>query len=206
MTDAPLLWFLNRGTGVVLLTLLSASMVLGVLSLGGRAAGDGGGRIPRFVTQSLHRNLALGSVLLVIAHATTAVVDEYVDIRWWQALVPFGGTYEPLWLGLGTFSLDLMIAVALTSLLRARIGLRSWRAVHLTSWLSWAVGVVHGVGIGTDLKDPHTWATWAAVPSAVSVIAVLLALGWRLSTSGERRPVVVATDPRAGVRSGGGVR
>lgn len=201
MTDAPLLWFLNRGTGVVLLAVLSASMVLGVLALGGRAAGDGGGRLPRFVTQSLHRNLALGSVLLVIAHATTAVVDEYVDIRWWQALVPFGASYEPLWLGLGTFSLDLMVAVSLTSLLRGRMRVGTWKLVHLTSWLAWAIGVVHGVGIGTDLRSVDAWTTWAALPSAVSVVVVLLALGWRLTAGRDRHPVSGQRTPvEAGAR------
>ena len=63
--------------------------------------------LPRFVSQALHRNIALLSVLMLVAHVTTAVVDEYVDIRWWHALVPVGATYEPLWLGLGTLSLDL---------------------------------------------------------------------------------------------------
>lgn len=201
MTDAPLLWFLNRGTGVVLLAVLSASMVLGVLALGGRAAGDGGGRLPRFVTQSLHRNLALGSVLLVIAHATTAVVDEYVDIRWWQALVPFGASYEPLWLGLGTFSLDLMVAVSLTSVLRGRMRAGTWKLVHLTSWLAWATGVVHGVGIGTDLRSVDAWTRWAALPSAVSVVVVLLALGWRLTAGRDRHPVSGQPTPlEAGAR------
>ena len=128
------------------------SVLLGVLALTGRPAGDGGSRVPRFVTQNLHRNLALGSVLLLLAHIVTAVADEFVDIRWWQALVPFGATYAPLWLELGTVAFDLMIVVTVTSLLRHRLGVRSWRAVHLTSWAAYVAAVVHGFGIGTDLR------------------------------------------------------
>ncbi len=57
--------------------------------------------LPRFVGQALHRNLALWSLVLLVLHVTTAVVDAYVDIRWWQALVPwYGASYLPLWLGL----------------------------------------------------------------------------------------------------------
>lgn len=193
MTDGPLLWFLNRSTGIVLLAALSASVVLGVLALGGRAAGDGGGRMPRFVTAHLHRNLALGSVLLLVAHVTTAVIDTYVDIRWWQALVPFGATYEPLWLGIGTLSLDLMVAVSLTALLRDRIGQRAWRPVHYLSWAAWGAGALHGVMIGTDLKDPETWTRWALLPTALSIGAVALALLWRLTAgAGRRRDALVA--------------
>src|SRR6478752_4207545 len=110
MTDGPFLWYLNRSTGLVLLVLLTASTVLGVLAMNGRA----GRGLPRFVTQALHRNL-----VLLVVHVASAVADTFVDIRWWQAFVPVGATYLPLWLGLGTVSLDLMALVVLTSLLRS---------------------------------------------------------------------------------------
>ncbi len=174
MTEGPLFWYLNRSTGIVLLVLLTASMVLGVLSMGGRP----GKGLPRFVSQAMHRNIALLSVLMLLAHVTTAVVDEYVDIRWWQALVPVGATYQPLWLGLGTLSLDLMAAVTITSLLRRRLDHRTWRTVHLLSWLAWASAAAHSVGIGTDLAAPTGL---AVLPAAACLAAVLLALVVRLS-------------------------
>ncbi|MBS45942.1 MAG: ferric reductase [Nocardioides sp.] len=172
LTDGPLLWYLNRGTGITLMALLSASTALGVLALRGRPAGDGGGRVPRFVRQSLHRNLALLSVVALVVHVVTAVLDTYVDIRWWQAFVPWGSAYEPLWTGLGALSLDLMLIVTVTSLLRHRLGHRAWRIVHYSSWAAWAVGIAHGIGIGTDLRDPSTWSAWAVVPAALSVLVV----------------------------------
>ncbi|HWJ82971.1 MAG TPA: ferric reductase-like transmembrane domain-containing protein [Nocardioides sp.] len=174
MTDGPLLWYLNRGTGVVLLVLLTLSVVLGVLAMGGRA----GRGVPRFVTQSVHRNLALLSVLLLLAHVVSAVVDTYVDIRWWQALVPWGATYEPLWLGLGTLALDVVVVVVATSLLRPRLGLRAWRAVHLAAWAAWALSVAHAIGIGTDLARPSGL---AVLPTAACVGAVGVALVLRVS-------------------------
>ncbi|GAA4107614.1 hypothetical protein GCM10022215_00620 [Nocardioides fonticola] len=190
-TDSPVLWYLNRGTGIVLLSLLSLSVLLGVLALTGRPAGDGGSRVPRFVTQNLHRNLALGSVLLLVAHIVTAVADEFVDIRWWQAVVPFGATYAPLWLELGTLAFDLMLVVAVTSLLRHRIGLRSWRIVHLTSWAAYAAAVAHGFGIGTDLRHRDHWEMWSIVPTAFSVTVVVVAFAWRLAGGLRAREDVV---------------
>lgn len=145
----PVLWYLNRGTGLVLLVVFTLTLVLGVLSTGR------GGRIwPRFATQATHRGLSLLTTLLLAGHAVTAVVDEFVDIRWWQALVPFGGSYRPLYLGLGALALDLTVAVGLTSLLRKRLGERAWRLVHLTSYLAWGAAVVHTLGIGTDAATP----------------------------------------------------
>ncbi len=188
--DGPLLWFLNRGTGITLMVLLSASTALGVLALGGRVGGKGGSRLPRFVSQKLHRNLALLSIVALVVHVLTAVVDTYVDIRWWQAIVPFGATYEPLWLGLGAVSLDLVLVVVITTMLRGRLGQRTWRTVHYASWGAWLSGVVHGIGIGTDLRQPSTWATWATVPTLASIGVVAAALGYRL-LRGRREPVAL---------------
>ncbi len=168
MTDAPLLWFLNRGSGLVLLALLTVVTVLGVWSLRAEA----GGRVPGFVAQSIHRNLALVALGLIVGHVASAVVDEYVDIRWWQAFAPWALRYRPTWLALGTVALDLVVVVVVTSLMRDRLGRRVWRAVHLTTYAAWAAGVVHGLGIGTDTGE--TWARSVYVASAAMVVGSLL--------------------------------
>lgn len=179
LLEGPLLWYLNRGTGLTVLVLLSLSTALGVLTTGGRPAGDGGGLVPRFVRQSLHRNISLVAVLALVTHVVTAVLDTFVDIRWWQAFVPWGSAYAPLWTGLGALSLDVIAVVTLTSLLRHRLGRRAWRAVHLTAWAGWAVGLAHAVGIGTDLQ-PDSWTWWALAPTLASVALVAVALVVRL--------------------------
>lgn len=176
---SPMLWYLNRGTGVVLLVLMSLTTILGVLATG-RAFVP---LWPRFVTQGLHRALGAITLGLVVAHAVSAVVDEYVDIRWWQAIVPFGATYQPFWLALGTIGLDLTVLVAVTAWLRNRATGRSWRAVHLTSYLAWGVSVLHGLGIGTDSTRP--WMLWLNVGCValvgLAVIARLVAVTRRRS-------------------------
>jgi hypothetical protein len=165
---SPLLWYLNRGTGVVLLLVFTATVLLGILATG-RATSP---LWPRFVTQGLHRTLAALSVLMLVAHVASAVVDSYVDIRWWQAFVPFGATYEPVWLALGAVSLDLIALVVATSLARATVPHRAWFLVHLTTYAAWAAGVVHGLFIGTDSSAPWMRAIYAA--SAVLVAGAVL--------------------------------
>jgi sulfoxide reductase heme-binding subunit YedZ len=173
VSEGPLLWYLNRATGLTLLVLLTASVVLGVLSTGGCPARG----VPVFVTQHLHRNVALLSVVALVVHVLTAVGDGFVDIRWWHALQPFGAEYEPLWLGLGSLSLDLILVVVVTSALRTRLGHRAWRSVHYASWAAWASALAHTLGIGTDVEQGELW---AVVPTAACVLAVCLAAGLRL--------------------------
>ncbi len=186
MMDGPLLWYLNRSTGFVILGLFTLATVLGVLATQGRA----GRGVPRFVTQSLHRNVALLSVVMLVAHVATAVADSFVDIRWWQALVPYvGSTYEPLWLGLGTLALDLVLVITVTSLLRTRLPHRTWRGLHLLAYAGWALSVGHTLGIGSDIREGHAWATGF---TAACVAAVLGAAVYRVGRLGQHRPATSA--------------
>ena len=188
MTDGPLLWYLNRGSGVVALVLLTATTVLGVLALDGRP----GTRVPRFVVQAVHRNVALLAVLTLAAHVATAVLDEFVDIRWWQAALPFTAGYERVWLGLGALGLDLVVVVVVTSLLRDRLSRRTWYALHQSTYLLWLSSILHGAGMGTDLAGPQ-WPVTVACAGAVAAAAT-----WRLVRAALRRrtgPSEPATDP-----------
>jgi predicted ferric reductase len=165
--DSPLLWYLNRATGLVLLVLLTMTVVLGVLAAS-TTSGRAGRGLPRFVPQTLHRHLALFAVTFLGAHVVTAVVDTYVDIRWWQAFLPVGATYQPLWLGLGAVALDVLLVVSVPSAVRTRLSQRAWRAVHLLAFVAWPVSVAHGVGIGTDVTGDR--------PIGLLVTAACLAL------------------------------
>jgi len=144
--SGPEVWFANRGTGFVLLLLLTLATMLGVLSTSRLSP-----RLwPRMLSQGLHRNVSLLAVAFLAAHVTTAVVDTFVDIRWYDAFVPFGGKYMPLWLGFGALAVDMIIAVTVTSLLRHRMSHKPWRAIHIMAYAAWGLGLVHGLQMGTD--------------------------------------------------------
>src|SRR5262249_9718469 len=119
-------WYLARGTGAATLVLLTFTLVLGIVNVR-RWAPRG---LQRFVVEDLHRTLGLLVVAVLAIHIGSVVLDNFVSISLIDALVPFVGTYHPFWLGLGALSLDLLAALIVTSLLRAHIGLRAWRAVH----------------------------------------------------------------------------
>ena len=167
--NGPALWFANRGTGFVLLVLLTLSTMLGVLSTARVTS-----RLwPRMLTQGLHRNVSLLAVTFLAAHITTAVVDTFVDIRWWNAFVPFTGAYKPLWLGFGSFALDLLLAVTVTSLLRHRMSHKPWRAVHVMAYAAWGMGLVHGMKMGTDAAT--VWGSALNFGCIAAVSAAVLA-------------------------------
>ncbi|MFJ3307925.1 ferric reductase-like transmembrane domain-containing protein [Streptomyces sp. NPDC086549] len=172
------LWYANRATGAVCLALFTVVVLLGVaVRLRGRIPG-----LPRFGTVSLHRTLSLSATAFLALHIAVAVVDSYVHITVLDVLVPFVSDYQPLWLGLGTVALDLMLAVLVTSLLRDRLGHRTWRAVHRLAYACWPLALIHGIGIGTDTgTDWMTWLTVSCVTAAVAALGLRLAHAVRAS-------------------------
>src|SRR5207248_2880589 len=91
-------------------------------------------RWPRFAVTELHRTLSLFAVAFLGLHVVTAIADPYVTIGWAATALPFTSGYRTLAVGLGTLAVDIGGAVLLTSLVRARLGYRAWRAVH---WLAY---------------------------------------------------------------------
>ena len=55
------------------------------------------------------------AIAFLALHIVTAVLDSFAPISLVDAVVPFVGTYRPLWLGLGATAFDLLLAVAVTS-------------------------------------------------------------------------------------------
>jgi sulfoxide reductase heme-binding subunit YedZ len=180
-------WYLTRGTGAVTLLLLTASVVLGIAGSVRFAAP----RWPRFAIDTIHRDVSLLVIALLVVHIITSVLDSFAPIRIPDAVIPFVGVYRPLWLGLGALSFDILIALAVTSLLRRRFGFQVWRTVHWLAYVSWPVAILHGLGTGSDSK---VW--WmlglTAVCVAAVVVAVLIRIGSAEDESELRRGGLVA--------------
>lgn len=168
------LWYLTRGTGAAALVLLTLTLVLGVVNVERFASP----RVPRFVVDGWHRTVSLLVCVLLAIHIGTTVLDGYAPIRLVDAVVPFVSAYRPLWLGLGALALDLLVALIVTSLLRGRIGVRVWRAVHWAAYACWPVAFLHALGTGSDIRPG--WMTYLALGcAAVVVAAVAVRLGDR---------------------------
>ena len=166
------LWYLTRGAGIVALVLLSAVIVLGVAtSLGWTSE-----RWPRFFSQSLHRDLSLFCLLLIVVHVVTTVMDGFAPIGFLDAVIPFRSPYRPLWLGFGALAFDLFVILGITSVLRHRMGYRTWKVIHWLAYACWPVAVLHGLGTGTDSRLGPV-----LILDAVCVAAVFGALGYRLA-------------------------
>jgi DMSO/TMAO reductase YedYZ heme-binding membrane subunit len=168
-------WYLTRSSGAVALILLTLALALGVLDVQRWSSETW----PRFVVDSLHRNVSLLALAFLCLHILTAVLDSFAPISPVNAVIPFTGAYRPFWLGLGALSFDLILALILTSLLRRQMGHAAWRAIHWLAYVSWPIALLHGLGTGSDVKS--TWMLATSIGCLMLVIAAVLArvaAGW----------------------------
>jgi methionine sulfoxide reductase heme-binding subunit len=169
--NSQALWFTTRAAGVVSLLLFTAVVVMGQLA---RLRVDSA-NWPRFLSADFHRNLSLLSLVFLVIHIVTAVVDPFTSLGITPVVLPFGSSYRRFWLGLGTLAFDITLAVIITSLLRLRVGLRAWRTIHWLSYAAWPIAVLHGLGTGTDSNS-----AWLMGITIACVAAVLVVTAWRL--------------------------
>jgi hypothetical protein len=166
-------WYLTRGSGAVSLLLLTGALVLGIVDVT-RWRRE---RWPRFVVDGLHRNVSLLALAFLAIHIVTSVLDTFAPLGLKDAIVPFLSPYRPLWLGFGALAFDVLLAVAVTSVVRRRLGYRAWRAVHWVAYASWPLAVLHSLGTGSDATQP-----WLLILTLLCLVSLVAAIGWRIAS------------------------
>jgi len=166
------MWAFGRASGIVAMVLLTVAVLLGIATRSGRPLPG----LPRFSISVVHRNISLMSVIFLVLHITTLLLDGYAELHLTDVVAPFLGAEKPFWLGLGTVAFDLFLAVTVTGILHRQIGTRAFRAFHWLAYAMWPVAMLHGVFDGTDGTS-----AWFLVTTAVATAAVIVALIWRVS-------------------------
>lgn len=193
------IWYLARATGMVALIAFTISTMLGVFATRMPSRASGRGLDRRFLTQMAHRSVAIVGLLMLVAHTTLIVIDSYVDVSVSAVLVPLTAGYRPLAVGMGTLAVYTFILVAASGAMRGRLAsstavVRTWRAIHLSAYVGWALSMGHGIFAGTD-----TGAQWSTAIYVACGIAVLTALAIRVGSADA--PIRNADPARTLVRS-----
>lgn len=179
------LWYATRASGIVTLILLTLTMILGLVTTGRARARNW----PGFAQQEIHRRISIMAVVFLAIHVVTSILDAYVHIGWFAVVVPFASPYGRFWVGLGAIALDLMMAVFVSSLLRARMRPDVWRGIHWLAYASWPLALIHTFGLGTDSREG-----WVIALGAVCVLSVVVAFVWRVHISATRQATLSAAN------------
>ena len=161
-------WDVARAGGIVAYLLLTLSVALG-LALSMRWQRP---RWPRMLTNELHSFVTLLSLVFICIHILAVWLDPYTRFGWRDIFVPLATSYRPIWMAAGIVGLYLMLAVWLSSQLRAHINYTLWRRLHTLTFFVFLLSAVHGLATGSDTKQP--WALELYAGSAILVGALLI--------------------------------
>jgi predicted ferric reductase len=121
------------------------------------------------VTYEIHRYAGLLGLGFAALHALVLLGDKYINFSLTQLLVPFmSSNYRPEWVGFGQVAIYLTAIVALSFYVRDRIGVTTWRLIHVLSFALFLMAMIHGIQSGTDSRD--AWAQTLYWSSAATVL------------------------------------
>lgn len=146
VNNTKFLWYTSRATGVIALILLGTVVTLGILTAS-KSTPIG---IGKFIGPDLHRRLSISTLVFLVAHIVSAILDPFVTVGLGASLIPFAAKYRPLWVGLGTVSFDLLLVIVATSVVRHRFNHGIWKKIHYLSWVVVTLVLFHALGTGSD--------------------------------------------------------
>ena len=140
------LWYLTRAAGMLAYLLLWLSTAWG-LAVTSKIFDP---LLHRAFTYDMHQYLSLLAIGFTVLHVGVLLADRYLPFSAAQVLVPFIAPYRPLWVGIGVIGLYLTLLVTVTFYIRRWIGQKTFRAIHLSSFIAYASVTLHGLFAGTD--------------------------------------------------------
>lgn len=188
-SNLPWMWFAMRASGITAWTLLSATIMWGLLL---RTRILPAGSPVRLM--NMHKYLGILALLTLTVHLVTVLLDPTLGFTWANVLIPFTATWKPLALATGIIAAYLMVPVQVVARVRARMGksgAKWFNRSHLIAYAAWPLATAHYVMAGTDALVP---ASIMLISSVTLVIVLLLtARGWvprgYFTKRGTARPV-----------------
>jgi predicted ferric reductase len=139
-------WYITRSAGIIAYLLLWFSTAWG-LAVSNKILDP---ILHRMFTFDFHQFTSLLAIGFLILHISVLTLDRYLPFTWAQVLIPFIAPYRPLWVGIGVISFYLTVLVSVTFYMRRRIGMRTFRLIHVLSLVGYLGATLHGLYAGTD--------------------------------------------------------
>ena len=124
-------WYVARAGGIVAWALVLASCTWGLL----HALRAFGRRPSPSWMLSTHRYLSALAIVFVAVHVLAILADSFVQFSLADVLVPMVSSWHPVAVAWGIVGMYVLVAVEVTSLMRARLSPKVWRGVHVLSYV-----------------------------------------------------------------------
>jgi predicted ferric reductase len=147
--DSRVYWYMARSAGIVAYLLLWGSVAGGIM-VGNKILN---GLVKPAAVYEAHKTLSILALIVGMFHGFILLGDTYMNFSVLDLLIPFRSAYQPFWVGLGILGLYLTAILVASFYVKKRIGQRSWRLLHYTSFGVWIMTSLHGIAAGTDTQS-----------------------------------------------------
>lgn len=112
-------------------------------------------RLKRLNVYNWHNRTAYVVLALVVVHPVLLLFDPATKFTWVNIIFPLHAPTQRLYVALGTLAMYAILLVIVTSqrAVRQRLSFRVWKNIHLISYATGLLFIVHGVVMDPQLKD-----------------------------------------------------
>ncbi|HEY5152807.1 MAG TPA: ferric reductase-like transmembrane domain-containing protein [Candidatus Saccharimonadales bacterium] len=168
-------WYVTRASGLVAAALLVILIIFGI----GLITGYTYKLMEPVSAWAVHRALGIALGVSILIHVLVLLFDKYTPFSILQVLVPFTSHYRPaiiwgvhlgsLYVAFGVLAFYAAAIVIVSSLVWVDKKPLTWRLLHYTGYLLAVLVFLHGLYLGTDLKQGFFRVLWLAGGIAIIV-------------------------------------
>jgi len=158
MEDFPFLQ-LSAYMGLVATGLLTLNILLGMMLSTGFKKHVYWIQLPERIKQiniyNLHNWTAYIVLVLVLLHPTLLLFAPGTKFKFIDIIFPLNAPHQKLFVAFGTLSMFAIITVIVTTqkLVKKKMSFRIWKNIHLISYGTLLLFIVHGIVMDPELKD-----------------------------------------------------
>ena len=185
---------LSSTLGLIATGVLTFNFLLGILLSTAYRRNPLWKRLPEWIKKisldDVHNWTAYVALVFALAHPVLLLPDAALKYRVADILFPVSAPHQVFWTMLGTLALYALIVVIITTqkVVKNRLGFRAWKNIHLISYGTALLFVVHGVFMDPELKDrPVDWLDGEKMISEICGLVLVIAMVIRVRYYGRHQ-------------------
>ncbi|WP_288071149.1 ferric reductase-like transmembrane domain-containing protein [Hydrotalea sp.] len=145
--------------GLIATAVLTLNILLGMLLSSAYKKSVYWKCVPAFIQKlnitDIHNYTAYLALLLVLVHIVLIPIDSASKFSWLQLLWSLNTQHQPYMALLGSLSFYALILVIITTqkIIKNKMRFRFWKNVHLISYGTALLFIIHGIWMDPELKD-----------------------------------------------------
>jgi len=194
MTDSIFLQ-LSADAGIAATLILTVNYLFGMLISTSYQRSTLYNRLPKvlksFNIYNWHNRTAYITLSIILVHPVLLLFDPATKFSFIDLIFPVHAPTQRLFVAFGTISMLAIVLVILTTQkeIKKRLGFRTWKNIHLLSYATGLLFIVHGIVMDPELKNrPVDFLDAEKVASEACLLVLLAAIFFRIRYEiGKRR-------------------